>query len=78
MIGQLAGSEVPRLATGSRIHYAEQGDAGGEPILFLPAYATPGSPMAGHHLARFYPSAFLPEEADSTQACWREQPLCPR
>jgi non-heme chloroperoxidase len=27
-----------RLATGPRIHYAEQGDAGGESIVFLPAY----------------------------------------
>jgi non-heme chloroperoxidase len=28
-----------RLATGPQVHYAEQGDPGGEPILFLPAYA---------------------------------------
>jgi non-heme chloroperoxidase len=28
-----------RLATGLRVHCAEQGDPGGEPILFLPAYA---------------------------------------
>jgi non-heme chloroperoxidase len=28
-----------RLASGLRVHYAEQGDPGGEPILFLPAYA---------------------------------------
>jgi non-heme chloroperoxidase len=28
-----------RLATGLRVHYAEQGDPGGEPIVFLPAYA---------------------------------------
>ena len=28
-----------RLATGLRVHYAEQGDPGGEPVLFLPAYA---------------------------------------
>jgi non-heme chloroperoxidase len=28
-----------RLATGPRVHYAEQGDPGGETILFLPAYA---------------------------------------
>jgi non-heme chloroperoxidase len=28
-----------RLATGLRVHYTEQGDPGGEPILFLPAYA---------------------------------------
>jgi non-heme chloroperoxidase len=28
-----------RLATGPQLHYAEQGDPGGEPILFLPAYA---------------------------------------
>jgi pimeloyl-ACP methyl ester carboxylesterase len=28
-----------RLATGLRVHYAEQGDPGGQPILFLPAYA---------------------------------------
>jgi non-heme chloroperoxidase len=28
-----------RLATGRRVHYAEQGDPGGEPIVFLPAYA---------------------------------------
>jgi non-heme chloroperoxidase len=27
------------LATGPRIHYSEQGDPGGEAILFLPAYA---------------------------------------
>jgi non-heme chloroperoxidase len=27
-----------RLATGPRVHYAEQGDPGGEPIVFLPAY----------------------------------------
>jgi non-heme chloroperoxidase len=27
------------LATGPRVHYAEQGDLGGEVILFLPAYA---------------------------------------
>jgi non-heme chloroperoxidase len=27
-----------RLASGPRVHYAEQGDPGGEPILFLPAY----------------------------------------
>jgi non-heme chloroperoxidase len=28
-----------RLATGPQVHYAEQGDPGGETILFLPAYA---------------------------------------
>jgi non-heme chloroperoxidase len=28
-----------RLASGPKVHYAEQGDPGGEPILFLPAYA---------------------------------------
>jgi pimeloyl-ACP methyl ester carboxylesterase len=28
-----------RLATGLQLHYAEQGDPGGETILFLPAYA---------------------------------------
>jgi non-heme chloroperoxidase len=28
-----------RLASGLRVHYAEQGDPGGQPILFLPAYA---------------------------------------
>jgi non-heme chloroperoxidase len=28
-----------RLVTGPRIHYAEQGDPGGEAIVFLPAYA---------------------------------------
>jgi non-heme chloroperoxidase len=28
-----------RLATGLKVHYAEQGDPGGEAILFLPAYA---------------------------------------
>ena len=28
-----------RLATGPQVHYTEQGDPGGEPILFLPAYA---------------------------------------
>jgi non-heme chloroperoxidase len=28
-----------RLATGPKIHYAEQGDPGGEAIAFLPAYA---------------------------------------
>lgn len=28
-----------RLATGPQVHYAEQGDLGGEVILFLPAYA---------------------------------------
>jgi non-heme chloroperoxidase len=27
-----------RLASGLRVHYAEQGDPGGEPIVFLPAY----------------------------------------
>jgi non-heme chloroperoxidase len=27
-----------RLATGPRVHYAEQGDPGGAPIVFLPAY----------------------------------------
>jgi non-heme chloroperoxidase len=27
-----------RLASGPRLHYAEQGDPGGEPIVFLPAY----------------------------------------
>jgi hypothetical protein len=27
-----------RLASGLRIHYGEQGDPGGAPILFLPAY----------------------------------------
>jgi non-heme chloroperoxidase len=27
-----------RLATGPRVHYAEQGDPGGPPIVFLPAY----------------------------------------
>jgi non-heme chloroperoxidase len=28
-----------RLATGPQLHYAEQGDPGGQPILLLPAYA---------------------------------------
>jgi non-heme chloroperoxidase len=28
-----------RLGTGPQVHYAEQGDPSGEPILFLPAYA---------------------------------------
>jgi len=28
-----------RLATGPQVHYTEQGDPGGEPIVFLPAYA---------------------------------------
>jgi hypothetical protein len=28
-----------RLATGLKVHYAEQGDPGSEAILFLPAYA---------------------------------------
>ena len=28
-----------RLATGLQVHYTEQGDPGGEPIVFLPAYA---------------------------------------
>ena len=28
-----------RLASGPQVHYAEQGDPGGEPIVFLPAYA---------------------------------------
>jgi non-heme chloroperoxidase len=28
-----------RLATGPQVHYTEQGDPGGQPILFLPAYA---------------------------------------
>jgi non-heme chloroperoxidase len=28
-----------RLATGPQVHYAEQGDPDGEPIVFLPAYA---------------------------------------
>lgn len=28
-----------RLATNLQVHYAEQGDPGGEPIVFLPAYA---------------------------------------
>ncbi|HEV2931473.1 MAG TPA: alpha/beta hydrolase [Propionibacteriaceae bacterium] len=28
-----------RLATGPQVHYAEQGDPDGEPVLFLPAYA---------------------------------------
>jgi hypothetical protein len=28
-----------RIATGLQLHYAEQGDPGGETILFLPAYA---------------------------------------
>lgn len=32
-----------RLASGPQLHYAEQGDPGGEPILLLPAYAG-GSP----------------------------------
>jgi non-heme chloroperoxidase len=32
-------SGTTRLATGPQVHYAEQGDPGGEPILFLPAYA---------------------------------------
>ena len=39
------GQQVPqlrfgtaRLASGPRVHYAEQGDPGGEPIVFLPAY----------------------------------------
>jgi non-heme chloroperoxidase len=27
-----------RLASGPQVHYAEQGDPGGEPIVFLPAY----------------------------------------
>jgi non-heme chloroperoxidase len=27
-----------RLASGPRVHYAEQGDPGGEPIVFLPGY----------------------------------------
>jgi non-heme chloroperoxidase len=27
-----------RLGSGPRVHYAEQGDPGGEPIVFLPAY----------------------------------------
>jgi non-heme chloroperoxidase len=27
-----------RLASGPQVHYAEQGDPGGEPIIFLPAY----------------------------------------
>ena len=27
-----------RLASGPRVHYAEQGDPSGEPIVFLPAY----------------------------------------
>jgi non-heme chloroperoxidase len=27
-----------RLATGPRVHYAEQGDPGGAPVVFLPAY----------------------------------------
>jgi len=27
-----------RLASGPKLHYAEQGDRGGEPIVFLPAY----------------------------------------
>jgi non-heme chloroperoxidase len=27
-----------QLASGPRVHYAEQGDPGGEPIVFLPAY----------------------------------------
>jgi non-heme chloroperoxidase len=32
-------SGTARLATGLRVHYAEQGDPGGAPIVFLPAYA---------------------------------------
>jgi non-heme chloroperoxidase len=32
-------SATLRLASGPQVHYAEQGDPGGEPILFLPAYA---------------------------------------
>jgi non-heme chloroperoxidase len=32
-------SATARLATGPQVHYAEQGDPGGEPIVFLPAYA---------------------------------------
>ena len=27
-----------RLASGPRVHYGEQGDPGGEPIVLLPAY----------------------------------------
>jgi hypothetical protein len=27
-----------RLASGPRVHYAEQGDPSGEPIVFLPVY----------------------------------------
>jgi non-heme chloroperoxidase len=33
------GFATTRLATGPKIHYAEQGDPGGEAIVFLPAYA---------------------------------------
>ena len=32
-------SAAARLASGPQIHYTEQGDPGGEPIVFLPAYA---------------------------------------
>jgi non-heme chloroperoxidase len=32
-------SATARLATGPQVHYAEQGDPGGQPIVFLPADA---------------------------------------
>ena len=32
------GFATTRLASGPRVHYAEQGDPSGEPIVFLPAY----------------------------------------
>ena len=35
-----------RLATGLKVHYAEQGDPGSEAIIFLPPAPTPGTPTA--------------------------------
>jgi hypothetical protein len=36
--GQQLRFATARLASGPRVHYAEQGDPGGEAIVFLPAY----------------------------------------
>jgi hypothetical protein len=32
-----------RLASGPRVHYPEQGDPSGKPIVFLPAYTVKGT-----------------------------------
>jgi hypothetical protein len=63
-----------RLASGPRLHYAEQGDPSGEPIVFLPAY--PDSWFSSSRVLACCLGATTPTPWTSAATATFERPDC--